>query len=194
MSKNGRLHRVYLGQIAYDLLTQVKEHTGSSDFVFGNSLNNLKQFKNITEPLTPMKKCSISRALRRNFDLLEIQEKFYPYDLRRTGATLVAGLFGRRDLASLVLNHTTNSVTDIYDQYAYDKEKKMNIEALNKAIDIIIKSDNVESVASFEQLRDQVLPKPNQEIVDKKKGFQNNLSNPVTYTLSFDHDALSNIA
>ena len=96
--------------------------------------------------------------------MIGVKDEFYPYDLRRTSATLVAALFGRKDLASLVLNHTSNTVTDIYDQYAYDREAKMAVNALNRALQIIIESKDVESIPSFEDLRQIVIEdreKPN---------------------------------
>jgi len=198
-TKNGRLHRVYLGGLAIEILNEVKEYTGGGTFVFG-SIGNFKTCKkNVAteKKRTVMSKWVMSKPFRRHFSKFEIEEKFYPYDLRRTGATLISGLFGRKELVVLALNHTTSTVTDIYDQYAYDKEKKMSMEALNKAIEIIINSNNVESVPNFEQLREQVF-KQDQSVsiacVDddhKKQDFQASFSSPVTYKLSFDHPSLS---
>ena len=137
----------------------------------------------------------MAQSARRYFKKFDIKESFYPYDLRRTGATMIAGLFGRRDFATMALNHTTNDVTGIYDQYTYDREKKMMLNALNKAIGLIINSSNIESVPDFETLRSKVIRStqlPN--LSDSQQDFQAKFLNPVTYKLSYDHDVLKSRA
>ncbi|WP_394972594.1 tyrosine-type recombinase/integrase [uncultured Croceitalea sp.] len=152
-TKNGRLHRVYLGDLAIDILQRAKQYTDGKELVFCSPRFSIKNNEN-PELLD---RNSLSQALINNFPLLKIHQKFTPHDLRRTGATLIAGLFGRRDFASMALNHTCSDVTGIYDQYTYDREKKMTLNALNKAIGIIVHSANVESVPDFEELRDMVI-------------------------------------
>ncbi|WP_298511025.1 site-specific integrase [uncultured Kordia sp.] len=186
-SKNGRMHRVHLSNLAMTLIDEVKQYTGHSDWVFGSARYN-GRCQIIDKTIKPFKVWTLSQVFRRHFKKFQISKEFYPHDLRRTGATIVAGLFGRRDFASLLLNHTMSDVTGIYDHYSYDKEKKMAINALNKAIEIIIKSPNVESVPSFEQLREKVFNKANHSTVDTKQDFQASFSNPVSYTLSYIHD------
>ena len=83
-------------------------------------------------------------------------EPFTPHDLRRTGATIIASLFGRKDLVKMCLNHVSNDVTDIYDQYTYSQEKKMAMNALNKALRIILDSKNIESIPNIDNLRELV--------------------------------------
>ena len=198
-TKNGRTHRIYLGCLALKVLDEVKQYTGKSELTFG-STGHFKTNKRDSEILRDkiFDKGSLSQALRANFDVIGVKDEFYPYDLRRTSATLVAALFGRKDLASLVLNHTSNSVTDIYDQYAYDRETKMAVNALNRALQIIIESKDVESIPSFEDLRQIVIEgreKPNviHQKACKTAGLQASFSSPVSYRLSFDRDTLSNV-
>ncbi len=199
-SKNGRMHRVHLGDLALSILEEVSLYTGASDLVFGSTRHFRTCGKKKTEDLEIMKSWSLSQPFRRHFPKLGIEEKFYPHDLRRTGATLIAGLFGRRDLATMALNHTTSDVTGIYDLYAYDREKKMALVALNKAIELIVNSSNVESIPTFDELRAKVsqpvqLPNPYEgQGVDNQQGFQASFSSPVSYTLSVCHDGSKNVA
>ncbi len=200
-TKNGILHRVYLGDVAINVLKEVARMTGDYELVFGSfgskAFNGGKLHK--PKALTPLSKGSLSQSLRLHFDKLQIEQPFYPYDLRRTGATMIAGLFGRRDFATMALNHTTNDVTGIYDQYTYDREKKMMLNALNKAIDIIINSPNVESVPDFEELRHHVIQSNASSNSidggsgDNAQGLQASFSSPVSYTLSYDHDGSRHI-
>ena len=187
MTKNGHLHRVYLSDLALNILNDVKQYSNGKGIVFGSHGHRDRE-QNKCETLKPMSDHTLSQPIKRHWEKFGIETPFTPHDLRRTGATLIAGLFGRRDLTKLCLNHVDNSVTAVYDQYAYSKEKEMAINALNKAIEIIIKSPNVESVLSFDQLRDQVFNKTTQQIVDKKQDFQASFSNQVFYRLSFDLD------
>ena len=197
-SKNGRLHRVYLGDIAIQILKEARSYSDGKGYVFGSTRSN-KTCGIVKNDLKMLSDWTFSQPIRRHFEKFNIEESFYPHDLRRTGATMIAGLFGRRDFAAMALNHTTSDVTGIYDQYAYDREKMMSLNALNKAIEIIINSPSVESVPSFEELRQKVIQpvkSPNfyhgQE-TDKHTGFQASSSNPVSYRLSYAHDGLKTL-
>lgn len=193
-TKNGMLHRVYLGSVAIDILKDVKRTTGNYGYVFGSFGNRLLNNRDSgIKALKPFSKGSLAQSIRLHFDMFDIEEQFYPYDLRRTGATMIAGLFGRRDFATMALNHTTSHVTGIYDQYTYDREKKMMLNALNNAIDLIISSPSVESIPDFETLRNKIInpsktTKPfNEAVGDNQQDFQASFSSPVTYRLSFSH-------
>ncbi|MGB5943289.1 MAG: site-specific integrase [Leeuwenhoekiella sp.] len=151
-SKNGKLHRVYLGDLAIQVLNEVKTYTGGQGLVFGSPGNYHNAFKE-EQSFEEFRVWSFSQPFRRHFSKFGIEERFYPHDLRRTGATLVASLLGRRDFAAMVLNHSTSDVTDIYDQYIYDDEKKRAFDALNKAVQIIVNSKNAESVPDRKRLK-----------------------------------------
>ena len=185
MTKNGHLHRVYLSDLALNILEKLKPYSNEKGIVFGSHGHRDRE-QNKGETLKPMSDHTLSQPIKRHWDKFEIETPFTPHDLRRTSATLIAGLFGRRDLTKLCLNHVDNSITAVYDQYAYSKEKEMAINALNKAIEIIINCKNVESIPSFDQLREQVFKKPTQPIVDNHQGFQASFSDQVSYRLSFD--------
>lgn len=157
-SKNGRMHRVYLGHLAIEVLEQAKKLTYGDEFVFGSPRKYVEMNGRVTAKMLECR--ALAQPIYKNFEMFGIAERFTPHDLRRTGATLIAGLFGRRDFASLALNHTNNDATTIYDQYVYDREKKVSLEALNSCIDLIVNSPTIESVPSFEELRSQIVCNP----------------------------------
>ena len=193
-SKNGRMHRVYLGDLALDILKEAREYTIGDGYVFG-STGKISTCGIDKENLPMLSGWALSQPIRRHFSEFKMKERFYPHDLRRTGATMIAGLFGRRDFAAMALNHTNKDATDVYDQYVYDVEKKLALEALNKAIQRIIDSPNIESVPSFDKLREiifdapKVGPSQGQSFYNSP-GHQSNFLNPVSYTLSYDRDVL----
>jgi integrase len=197
-TKNGHMHRVYLNDLAMNILSEVKEYSDGKGIVFG-STGKFKNRHKIKEGLKPMHGRTMCQPIKRHFEKFQIEEHFTPHDLRRTGATIIASLFGRKDLVKMCLNHVSNDVTDIYDQYTYAEEKKMAMNALNRALQIIIHSKDVESIPSFEDLRQIVIEGRKEPNVIHQKPcktveFQASFSSPVSYKLSFDHDMLSDVA
>ena len=146
----------------------------------------------IKDNLKPLHNRSLCQPIKRHFNSFGIKERFTPHDLRRTGATIIAGLLGRQDLVKMCLNHVRNDITDVYDQYTYDVEKRNALNALNKAIDLIISSPDIESVPTFEHLRSQNIKTDNNTNLyittqkSNQQGFQATVSHPVSYKLSFD--------
>ncbi len=195
-TKNGHLHRIYLNDKAMNILKEVKKYSDEKGLVFG-STGQYSKCGVIKTNLKPLHNRTLCQPIKRHFNVFKIKEPFTPHDLRRTGATIVAGLFGRQDLVKMCLNHVRNDITDVYDQYTYDVEKKNAMNALNKAISLIIDSPNIESVPTFDILRQKVLPRDtmfngyesNEQSMNK--GFQAIASRPVSYRLSFDLKPLS---
>jgi integrase len=64
--------------------------------------------------------------------------KFVPHDLRRTAASLMAGMGIGRLTVSKILNHVDRTVTAVYDRHGYDTEKHMALEAWAKRLRDII--------------------------------------------------------
>jgi integrase len=191
-TKNGRMHRVYLGSLALKILNEAKQYTSDAEFVFSCKKYNGRS-QAIDNQLKAFKVWSLSQVFRRHFNKLNITQRFYPHDLRRTAATLIAGLFGRRDFAAMVLNHTTSDVTGIYDHYTYDREKKIAWDALDKALVLIINSPDLQNVPSFDGIRSRVFTKEKTVPLNSfytVEGSQSNVSSPVAYTLSYGHEAL----
>ncbi|WP_299765169.1 site-specific integrase [uncultured Dokdonia sp.] len=190
-TKNGHLHRIYLGEEAFKILDEVSQYSDGKGYVFGSAGSYARTGK-VMNDLKPLSGRTLCQPIKRHFEVFGIEKPFIPHDLRRTGATIIAGLFGRQDLVKLCLNHVRGDVTAIYDQYTYGAEKKRAMEALNKAIRRIISSANIESVPTFDDLKEDVFETPRKPIVNhskvdqNKQGLQASFSNPVTYKLSFD--------
>jgi integrase len=124
-AKNGNLSRVYLSDLALELLARIKELSGDSKWAF--------PAPNKKTHITPD---SLSRAINRT--IIKDLEYFTPHDLRRTGATHMCGMKIQRLVVSKILNHADNSVTAIYDRHSYDAEKAHALEAWGRKISQII--------------------------------------------------------
>ena len=184
-TKNGKLHRVYLPQLAKSLMEEAHSLNEESEYVFGSP--RPKRLSDRKDGL--LTDCVFSHAVRLNFEVFGIDETFRPHDLRRTAATLIAALFGDRKFAKLALNHSERGATEVYDKYIYDRERKLGLEALNFAIEKIVSSKSVESVPSLDMIRDEAHAKgllflQPMSLSDKKQDFQTTLPSPVSYTLS----------
>lgn len=156
-TKNKKMHRVYLHGQTQSIIEQIKPFTGNSKYVFG-SMRHMKIPENPPSHLTHLGQTSLSRAINNNRILMDMEE-FKPHDLRRTAATLVAGLGCPRQWVKLLLNHTDNDITGVYDQYAYDWEKNKASEILNYALDRIVNCSDVKDVPSLLELREEIIEK-----------------------------------
>lgn len=194
-TKNGHLHRIYLGNEALKILNEVRQYSDGKGIVFG-STGKMATCGKVKENLKSLSNRTLCQPIKRHFNTFGIDTPFIPHDLRRTGATIIAGLFGRQDLVKMCLNHVRNDVTSIYDQYTYAEEKKRAMNALNQAIGLIVSSANIESIPTFEELKNYIINPVQTPVINQnnsgqsKQGFQSNSSNPVTYRLSFGHPVL----
>ena len=97
--------------------------------------------------------------------------------------------------AKLILNHAEHDVTGIYDQYAYDWEKKKGLEVLNYALEQIVFSTSENQIPSLVELREKLgvfnSKELNFKIPDTPQDHQATFSSPVSYTLSCDLEGLS---
>ncbi len=156
-TKNKKMHRVYLHGYAKSIIEQVEPYTGNSKYVFG-SMRHEKVPDNPPKDLNHLGQTSLSRAINNNRKFLDMEE-FKPHDLRRTAATLAAGLGCPRQWVKILLNHTDSDITGIYDQYAYDWERNKALEILNYAINRIVSCFCIEDVPTLLELREEVRTK-----------------------------------
>lgn len=124
-SKNGKAHRVPLSQPVRQLLRQAKLIASHSQWVFPSPNAN-----------APMTTAALGRALRRSANALGI-EHFVPHDLRRTAASGMASIGVDRLVISKILNHTDRSVTAVYDQHSYDREKREALDAWARTVETL---------------------------------------------------------
>jgi hypothetical protein len=130
--------------------------------------------------------CKVIRKLRTDE---KFSEPFTPHDLRRTAATIITAMGCPRYWAKLILNHAEHDVTGIYDQYAYDWEKKKGIEVLNYALECIISNTSKEGAPSLLALRERLGFFTSRDldftVPDTPTDHQATFSSPVTYSLSY---------
>ncbi len=201
-AKNGKEILLPLNNYALEILKEIYHNTGHSNFVFGwnRSLNSGQQLLDKQE-MIPMGVTAFSHALRDNFDLLLIERKFTPHDLRRSGATCLTSVGYSREWVSKLLNHTPNNVTStVYDVFDYFEEKRAGMESIKYILDRILSAKSVDTVPSLRAIRKEFLSKKliyqfldetyyeSQKPVNNQLGFQTRFSSPVSYRLSYDHN------
>jgi integrase len=114
-TKNRLAHRVPLGPQALAILITLKAETqkasSPSVFVFRSARHLGQPLLNIHKPLARL--------------MGSTGVNFRVHDLRRTAATGMAQIGIPRLVISQILNHREGGVTQIYDRYSYDREKRM---------------------------------------------------------------------
>ena len=118
-TKNGREHRVYLTQLAQELLGECND-----GYIFKSPTSDKTIHVN-----------AVAQAVRLNRKILGIEDKIWtPHDLRRTAATHMAKLGVAPHVLGKILNHVDSSVTAIYNHYDYDEEKKLAMRRWGKQL------------------------------------------------------------
>ncbi|TLM65017.1 MAG: DUF4102 domain-containing protein [Deltaproteobacteria bacterium] len=149
-TKNKRSHRVFLSPLAKQLFG-----VGRIGYLLPSPFS---EGTDDEEPITPL---GMAKALRRSLTGREqykgkIKEptiklpEFTPHDLRRTAATHM-GKLGFSGIVGKILNHTDNSVTAIYNQYDFDKEKKRALLAWSRKIEELASGKSAGTVVAFPQ-------------------------------------------
>lgn len=200
-AKNGREILLPLNTYALEVLKEVRDLTGHSALVFGHHVTmNYGQLKKDYE-LSIMGTTAFSHAVRDNFDLFCVGEKFTPHDLRRTMATCLTSVSYPKEWVSKLLNHTPKDITGmVYDVFDYFEEKRAGMESIKYILDRILSAKSIDLVPSLRAIRKEFLSQKliyqfldeayydPQKIVDTQQEFQASLSSPVLYKLSYAHD------
>lgn len=133
-AKNNQTHRVFLSNLAVELLSEVKKISSCSRFLFPSKSNDL----HITG-------AAIDHAVRRS-NFLGLQH-WSPHSLRRTAATHMTSMGISRLVVSKILNHSDNaSVTSIYDRHSYDQEKQNALEAWSTMLTEIVSCESIHNM------------------------------------------------
>ena len=125
-AKNGFPHRVPLSSLAMEILGELGQMTGDSEWLFPSPRDR----QHIAET-------SIDHAVRINADHFKIAH-FVPHDLRRTAASMMTGSGVQRLTISKILNHVESGVTAVYDRHGYDKEKQVAINSWANKLESIL--------------------------------------------------------
>ena len=78
-------------------------------------------------------------------------QPFTPHDLRRTAATFLAKSGTTDDVIDAVLNHAKRGVIKVYNQYRYDREKQMALEAWDRKLKRILKGEDQTNVVPLKR-------------------------------------------
>ena len=110
-TKNNRRQIVPLSEGVLAILEDLKRHSEPSEYIFRTARS------------VHIKHRTLQNATARLAAHAEIGD-FTPHDLRRTAATLLRKTGTRTETLRKILNHSTGSVTDIYDHYNEAAEKR----------------------------------------------------------------------
>ena len=131
-TKNGLAHRVALSSLALDVIGTMSDEKAAEGWVMPSPTGD--------GPLRVFWRAIAS--IKKNSAL-----DFVPHDLRRTGASRMTGDLGiSRFVVGRVLNHVETGITATYDRYAYDREKRLALDAWGQRLTAILeKKDTPDS-------------------------------------------------
>lgn len=147
ISKNGEPHRVYLSDMAMEIIEEAERLAGDSPWVFPSVRINRKGEEG---PVVHLGKAGRDIRDRTGAD-------FRGHDLRRTASTRMTGeLKISRTLVGKVLNHTDKEAakaTAAYDQYEYDAEKQAALKRWGAHLSAILQNKKPASGSNVTPLR-----------------------------------------
>lgn len=149
-TKNGKAHRVYLTELALELIAEA-----IAEVRLKRELPKDRNYNGYIFPCPhraknkPIERHALSRALKRNASedgntTLGIPT-FTPHDLRRTAATKISELKFMDEIVDAILNHTKQGVIAIYNRNKYDDEKTMALEVWSNNLKNIVGREEVEN-------------------------------------------------
>jgi integrase len=145
--KADRAHEVPLSMLALSILAETPE---AGDHVFAT-----RAPQGGGASTTPISGWSKAKARLDTLALDELKRlagdgaalpDWHLYDLRRTCATHLARLGVERTVISKVLNHAEGGVTQVYDRYAYEAEKRRALDLWGARLAAIVEGGNAGNV------------------------------------------------
>jgi len=127
-TKNGMPHRVALSKMALNILSEIKELSGDSRYLFPG--------KDSGSPITER---ATTRAVRNNEDVFGLSH-FVVHDIRRSVYTFMKQLGIGSAVVSRVFNHIQKrgEMEGVYDQYEYADEKQRAMNIWSRKLEAII--------------------------------------------------------
>jgi integrase len=132
-AKNKREHRVFLSDLAKDLIGTLP----AEGFLFPSPRGNGAIQVN-----------ALAHAVRRN-NYCGITEAWTPHDLRRTCASHLGAAGYADEVIGRILNHTRQGVTARYNRHAYDQEIEVALSAWGRKVARIVAGEKPEKVVTL---------------------------------------------
>jgi len=145
-SKNGFSHLIYLSDFTKGQFKLLREITGWSKFVYpsrGTRSDDIEKpinEKHISKQIGDRQTDKPQNNRTQDHNALILSGgKWTSHDLRRTGATMMAGLQNPPHVVELCLNHTeSNRMKRIYQLYEYEPQMKSAWSTLGEKLDTLI--------------------------------------------------------
>jgi integrase len=131
-AKNGKANRVYLTELALELIGTKQGfifETPTGGKSIGVNAVSCAVRRNFIRPDDEQSEHSINKT---------IMQAWTPHDLRRTAATEISKLGFADEIIDAVLNHRKRGVIAIYNRNKYDSEKRLALEAWARKLHGII--------------------------------------------------------
>jgi len=152
VAKNRTEHVVHLSSLAQELLHELNEMTGQTDFLLPSPNDFGKCIRSN----------SLDQTFRTEFAKIDVEKRFHLHDLRRTFSTPLERLGVQADVISRILNHSLNrGVTSVYTQYAAVEEMQRAMEVwsseLRRILNLPPATTTIDNIISLEP-RSQTVP------------------------------------
>lgn len=156
-AKNGKEHRVYLTDMALELIGDTTgksiifptPHQAKEQPIDAHALPVVVR-RNLECPVTDKKGKPLygmdGKPVTEN--RLDVS-KFTPHDLRRTAATFMASMGYMDEIIDAVLNHAQKGVIRTYNLHKYDKEKQQALEAWERKLSSITTGEQGKVIPLF---------------------------------------------
>lgn len=157
-SKNKRAHRVYLTDLALELIGDTKgkgfifpcPHAGKDQPIAVTAVAHVVR-RNSTVPVMHKGKSVYDDKGKPVIENKLGVEFFRPHDLRRTMATFMAEMGFMDEVIDAVLNHVKKGVIRVYNLYRYDKEIQQALEAWERKLRSITTGEQAGKVVSIKR-------------------------------------------
>lgn len=138
-------HRVYLSDLALELIGDIPQngyifptpHKKKDNSIAGHALTVAAR-RFLQAPAFDERGKPVLGENGKQQTILEMIGYFTPHDLRRTGSTGMAKMKISDEVIDAVLNHVKLGIIKVYNQYKYDDEKQMALEAWGRKLKSII--------------------------------------------------------
>ena len=145
VAKNRTEHVVHLSSLAQELLHELNEMTGLTDFLLP-SPNDLGKC---------IRSNSLDQTFRKGFAKIGVKKRFRLHDLRRTFGTHLERLGIQSDVIGRILNHSLNrGVTGVYTHHAAVEEMQRAMEVwaseLRRILNLPPAPNTIDNIISLE--------------------------------------------